>query len=249
MRRGRNSGPVLTMNAPVNPSLDNGVTSAPAPLLSPVERGLLLRAAIITAIAAVFIPIAILFIDRSVATFVAANMRSVRPYFDALTHIADPFVGLAVIAAMWVGARVLMDRPVGAISDVLLRCAIALCVVITLKDQLKYAFGRTWPETWTNNNPSFIDNGVYGFFPFHGGRGWMSFPSGHTATIFAVMTVLWMMWPRGRPLYALLCALVIIGLVGADYHWISDISAGSLLGLAVGVVSVRAGFRPVRDGA
>jgi hypothetical protein len=40
-------------------------------------------------------------------------------------------------------------------------------------------FGRTWPESWLGDNPSWIRDDVFGFFPFHGGRGWESFPSGH----------------------------------------------------------------------
>ena len=28
---------------------------------------------------------------------------------------------------------------------------------------MKYAFGRLWPETWVDNNPSWIHDGAYGF--------------------------------------------------------------------------------------
>ena len=52
-------------------------------------------------------------------------------------------------------------------------------------------FGRTWPETWTHNNPSLIHDGAYGFNWFHGGPGYELFPSGHMAAICAVISVLW----------------------------------------------------------
>src|SRR5580658_10495109 len=81
-------------------------------------------------------------------------------------------LGLAGLAALagW--------RP-GHWARIVIACCIAVLVAINLKDQLKYAFGRTWPETWVNDNPSWIGNGTYGFWPFHKGAGWASFPSGH----------------------------------------------------------------------
>ena len=121
--------------------------------------------------------------------------------------------------------------------------------LVVAKDELKYAFGRTWPETWTRNNPSLIRDNVFGFFPFHGGPGYASFPSGHTATICAVMTVFWICYPRWRPLYALAMAGVAIGLVGADFHFLSDVIAGGFLGLSVGWITValwEIGTRQVR---
>ena len=33
----------------------------------------------------------------------------------------------------------------------LMTCSISLIVAEAAKNQLKYDFGRTWPETWINN--------------------------------------------------------------------------------------------------
>jgi membrane-associated phospholipid phosphatase len=103
-----------------------------------------------------------------------------------------------------------------------------------IKSQLKFVFGRTWPETFVQNNPSFIRDGVYGFNFFHGGPGYASFPSGHTAAICALSSVLWIMAPKGRPLYVLAVLAVVVGLLGADYHFLSDIIAGGFVGTSVG---------------
>ncbi len=113
-------------------------------------------------------------------------------------------------------------------------CALSATVSIAFKDQLKLAFGRTWPETWTHHNPSLIHDGVYGFFPMHGGEGFSSFPSGHTTAISAVAGVLWWRAPRLRWLWALLVLLTGIGLLGANFHFLGDILAGALLGFACG---------------
>src|SRR5271154_2145787 len=80
--------------------------------------------------------------------------------------------------------------------------AIALCLSVfaslIISGIAKEAFGRTWPESWLGDNPSWIRDGMYGFFPFHGGDGWESFPSGHTSAIATLATVLWVAWPKLR---------------------------------------------------
>jgi membrane-associated phospholipid phosphatase len=48
------------------------------------------------------------------------------------------------------------------------------------------------------------------------------------------MAVLWHTLPRWRWLWATMVGLVAIGLLGADYHWLSDTIAGAYLGGAVG---------------
>jgi membrane-associated phospholipid phosphatase len=50
--------------------------------------------------------------------------------------------------------------------------------------------------------------------------------------------VLWIYYPKFRALDALVVAAVAIGLLGADYHFLSDIIAGSLLGTVTGWLTV-----------
>lgn len=124
------------------------------------------------------------------------------------------------------------------LQTVLAIAAANLLLTESIKIQLKFAFGRSWPETWVRNNPSFIRDGVYGFNPFHGGPGYASFPSGHTAAICALMSVLWICYPRFRLLYAGCIIVVAIGLVGANFHFLSDVIAGAFLGITTGWFSV-----------
>jgi membrane-associated phospholipid phosphatase len=141
--------------------------------------------------------------------------------------LSGPALIVAALAA-WFGWRP-GYRGWSAVS-----CAIAVVIATSFKDGLKQAFGRTWPETWVHGNPSFIRDGVYGFFPFHGGEGWASFPSGHTAAIGAVAGVLWSRAPGLRWLWALLMALTGVGLVADTYHFLGDVIAGGYLGFACG---------------
>jgi membrane-associated phospholipid phosphatase len=141
--------------------------------------------------------------------------------------LAGPALVVAAVAA-WRGWR-----PASR-GRTLIACAVAVVIATSCKDALKEAFGRTWPETGVLNNPSLIKDGVYGFSPFHGGEGWASFPSGHTAAIGAVAGVLWWRAPRFRWLWALLVALTATGLVADTYHFLGDVIAGGYLGFACG---------------
>ena len=175
------------------------------------------------------------FVDRGAAALAHADLVPHRAVFDALTHIVDPVPPLAGLGLAAAGLAALWGWRPGPVGRLLLACCLATAIAIVLKDQLKYAFGRLWPETWVDNNPSLIGTGAYGFFPFHGGRGWASFPSGHTTLVTAPMAVLWRRLPRWRPLVALPVVLVVVGLFGADYHFVGDMVAGLYLGAACGL--------------
>jgi membrane-associated phospholipid phosphatase len=185
----------------------------------------------------VAIPASIAFLDRPVASFAHEKLAPALPLFAALQRLSEPLPVLASLVLLWTLVQIVRGVRLSAFEDVCLRASVAVCAAVMIKDQLKWAFGRTWPETWVQNNPSYIKDGVYGFFPFHGGQGWYSFPSGHTTLICAAMAVFWIRWPRFRALYAAAVAAVVIGLLGADYHWVSDILAGAALGAAVGLVA------------
>lgn len=183
----------------------------------------------------VLVTLCVAFVDRPAAFLSHADLAGQRWAFVALTHLVDPVPPLAVAGAASAGLAALLGWRPGAVGRSLIACCLAALVAIALKDQLKLAFGRLWPETWVQNNPSLIRDDAYGFFPFHGGPGWSSFPSGHTTMMTAPMAALWGRLPRWRPILALPVVLVMVGLFGADYHFVGDMVAGLYLGAACGV--------------
>jgi membrane-associated phospholipid phosphatase len=46
--------------------------------------------------------------------------------------------------------------------------------------------------------------------------------------------VLWIVYPKWRPLYALVVLVVAVGLIGANYHFLSDVIAGGFVGTSTG---------------
>lgn len=181
--------------------------------------------------------ISYVWLDRPIALL--ANAYHVHQgNFAKLTYIPEPLVALACVTFAVCGLWVLARRPLPYWSNVALLSSISVLVTELTKNQLKFVFGRTWPETFVQNNPSFIRDGVYGFNFFHGGPGYASFPSGHTAATCALASVLWILVPQGRPLYAMVVMAVVVGLVGADYHFLSDIIAGGFVGISIGWMTV-----------
>ena len=177
------------------------------------------------------------FVDRPVAFYAHAHLTQYG-VFDALTRISEYLFVAAAIVFVLAGLRSLVSVQWARWQSALLLCGVSLTAAEAVKDELKFVFGRTWPETWVNNNPSLIGNGVFGFNFFHGGAGYASFPSGHTTAVCAVAAVLWFAYPKLRPLWVIAVLAVVVGLIGADYHFVSDIVAGGFLGASAGWMTV-----------
>lgn len=174
-------------------------------------------------------------LDRPLALFFSKTFPYTRA-FVTLTHIPDPLVPFAIVVFVGLGLWSLSGRALSHAQICALLSSISLIVAEATKAQLKYAFGRTWPATWVNNNPSFLHDGVYGFNFFRGGPEYASFPSGHMAVTCAVLSILWIYYPTARLLYTVAGLAVAVGLMGANYHFLSDVIAGSFVGVSSGLM-------------
>jgi len=201
------------------------------------------------ALMVIAVAVSFLWLDRPIAFFAHDHLLQA-PIFPGLTLLPEPLVPIALASLLALGLWRLAGQSMTKPLTTLLLCSVSLIVAETFKSQLKYLFGRTWAETWINGNPSLIRDGVYGFNFLHGGAGYASFPSGHTTAICAAVSVLWICYPKFRPLYGVAVAAVAVGLIGADYHFLSDIIAGGFLGTTSGWFAVLlAGEEPIRNSA
>ncbi|HXC02236.1 MAG TPA: phosphatase PAP2 family protein [Opitutaceae bacterium] len=187
--------------------------------------------------AVILIGLSIAFVDRPASTWTHALMHPA--FFVGLTHLVDPVLPASIIGLVATGVAAALGWRPQACGKTLIACCLAAVIAVVIKEQLKFVFGRTWPETWIGN-PSWIGNGAFGFHFFHGGEGWASFPSGHMTMITAPFAVLWQRARRWRWLCTVPVLAVAIGLFGADYHFVSDMIAGVYLGAAcaAGVVAL-----------
>jgi len=176
-------------------------------------------------------------IDRSVAFFVYHHQIDKFQVFRWLTYPPPELQTWSPLAL-----TVLMVRrawgPFVRWQKVLLVACLSLIVADEFRTSLGDVCGRYWPETWSDNNPSLIGNGRYGFHPFQRGDDIGSFPSGHATRILGFATVWLIATPRGRVIGAVLCAAMLMSLVAMNYHFVSDVIAGSVLGGIVATYAV-----------
>jgi membrane-associated phospholipid phosphatase len=177
-------------------------------------------------------------IDRPVAFFVNHHQINKFKVFRWLTYPPPELQTWSPLVL-----TVLMVRrawgPFAHWQKVLLVACLSLIVADQFRTSLGDVCGRYWPETWSNNNPSLIGNGAYGFHPFQRGDDTGSFPSGHAARILGFTTVWFIATPLSRVIGAVLCAAMLVSLVAMNYHFVSDVIAGSVLG---GMVATYAAY-------
>jgi membrane-associated phospholipid phosphatase len=201
-------------------------------------RGLLRRSLAAAAVCVVAVVVCYDWIDRPVAFYVHDHQIEQIRIFKWLT-VPPP------ITQRWsplVLALLMVRRAWGPLARWQKTLGVA-CLSLIVADEFRTSLGdlcgRYWPETWHDNNPSLIGDGTYGFHPFEGGDDIGSFPSGHAARIFGFAMVWWIATPRGRTLAILIGLPMLVSLVAMNYHFVSDVIAGSVLGGIVGAYAAR----------
>src|SRR5271157_1252998 len=86
-------------------------------------------------------------LDRPIALFVHDQFQHF-DLFRVLTYIPDIITPLMVLAFAAAGLHAWSGRPLPKLQTVVVLAVASLAVAAVVKDQLKFAFGRTWPETW-----------------------------------------------------------------------------------------------------
>jgi len=202
-------------------------------------RTLLLRTLIATAFCIGAVLICYFWIDRPVAFFVYDHRINKIQVFRWLTYPPPEVQNWSALALTILMVR----RAWGSFlrwQKTLFVACLSLIVADDFRISLGDVFGRYWPETWTHDNPSLIGTGTYGFHPFQRGDDVGSFPSGHATRILAFATVWLIAIPRNRILQIVvivLSASMLVSLVAMNYHFVSDVIAGSVLG---GIVAMYA---------
>jgi len=196
-------------------------------------RPVLADAALWLVSGAVLVGLSVLLVDQPISTW-SHDVLHRPPLAVDITLIANwkyPVcaASLVILAAF---AASIAGRPIGPLWRTAIAASIATFLATLAVAFVKHGFGREWPETWVNNNPSWISNHAYGFYPLHGGEGYESFPSGHTARTTAPFAVLWHRLPKLRVLWVLPTLIIAAALVAADFHFVGDCIGGAYLGVA-----------------
>lgn len=183
--------------------------------------------------------VAIPWIDRPVVDLVHLHTQGTR-WIQHIAELPAPLFVLAWPTFLIIGAVGLYRRRLPEWAITLWLAGGAVGVGNLAKQALKYTFGRTWPDTWLHENPSYLHDGVFEFKFFAGNYAYASFPSGHLTVMLACTAVIALRHRVLRVPCAIAIALTAFGQIAAAYHWTSDVLAGAALGIAVGTVFVSA---------
>lgn len=193
---------------------------------------LLRRSLIVTGSCILAVVICYFWVDRSVAFFVYDHQINTIAVFRWLTYPPPEIQSWSALVL----AILIVRRAWGPFlrwQKVLLVACISLIVADDFRISLGDVFGRYWPETWTHDNPSLIGTGTYGFHPFQRGDDVGSFPSGHACRILGFGGVWMIAMPEVRVLAIVLSVPLLASLVAMNYHFVSDVIAGSVLGALI----------------
>jgi membrane-associated phospholipid phosphatase len=150
--------------------------------------------------------------------------------------LSVPLVTTSVFVVF--GILAIMGRQFSIFERTILLCDVSILIANAIKNQLKFVFGRTWPDSWGPHIISLVHDKVYGFNFFQSGGSFESFPSGHAAGVAAVISVLWVVYPKLRPLCAICIGAADGGLVLLNLHFISDVVTGTFVGASTGLFTL-----------
>jgi len=198
---------------------------------------LLRRSSIAVALCLAAVLLCYFWIDRPVAFFVHRHHFNEITVLRWLTYPPPEVQTWSPLILTILAVR----RALGPLSrwqKVLLVACASLIVTDQFRVCLGDIFGRYWPETWFQDNPSLVGNGTYGFHPFERGDDLGSFPSGHAARILSFAVVWFMSMPRVRAAGAVVSLAMLLSLVLMNYHFVGDVIAGAFLGGIIAAYAV-----------
>ncbi len=187
---------------------------------------------------ALFALISVRWFDRSVALWVHDIFGGRHVSLDLADSPVLSIPLLAAVIFVICGVAAISGRKFSKFETAVLLCDISTLAADAIKNQLKFAFGRTWPDSWGPDILSLVRDSTYGFHFFHSGRAFESFPSGHAAVVAASMSVLWVVYPKLRVLWGVVVVAAGVGLVALNLHFLSDVVAGSFVGISTGLFTV-----------
>jgi membrane-associated phospholipid phosphatase len=152
--------------------------------------------------------------------------------FKQITRLGESQWYLAGGLLLWLFYRKKDLHTAG--GGLLLLSSVALSGIIA--NILKCLLGRARPRLYVHEQ-------IYGFDFFHIEYAWLSFPSGHSATALGAASAMALIFPRYKIFFYLVGVIVAASRIILAQHWLSDVIAGSILGLATTILLYNKYFR------
>lgn len=170
-------------------------------------------------VAAILVCISYAYFDAPIEAYTRAHQLAKYKIFKCLIRFPEVFVLTAFLIILGLIAHCVIKPSFTPLKEKLLAYSVGLMAAYAIKDIFKFFFTRA------------------NIYFFHGGYTYGSFPSGHTTIPFFAAGFLWFWLPSLRPVLFIIPALVVIGLLATNSHFLSDIIGGAGLGLIIGFYS------------
>ena len=185
--------------------------------------------AVLSVIVLLAILVSIKFLDAEIALRILKFLLSFRTLHKLTQNIPDILaflVGVGTIL-MWIIYFFRIHKKIIDTETKFLKlAATTLPVTYVLKTLLQFSFGRTNPRDWLLENQPLVFNWFHKL-----GNG--SFPSGHMTVFAAFGSAVFIFYPQYRRIVLILLLLLGFALIITDYHYLSDIIAGTYLGISI----------------
>ena len=181
------------------------------------------------------------FLDRDVATFFLANIDTYEPIGDTISIVGESHWYLATGLLGFLFFKYYKKNRLYEQRFLFLLYINLFSGIISLL--LKWLFSRIRPWglrpghdeygflAFQNWDMPFLEKMKYHFYTlFESPTTYSSFPSGHTTTVFAVVTYLSILFPKYIYLWLSLAVVVAGSRILANDHFISDLFAGAMIG-------------------
>jgi PAP2 superfamily len=173
------------------------------------------------------------YLDTAIALFVFRLIRSSHFITQATSDIPDtlPYIAITLTVVSWTVRFFLLRLGIQNRHTTFLRAfGTVLPIAFVVKFIFQYIFGRSDPHLWLlfHHPPH--------FYWFRINEGYGCFPSGHMTVFTALMATLSHYYRRYRPIFVALLILLALALIGTDYHFLSDVTAGVFLGMVVALI-------------
>ena len=165
-----------------------------------------------------------LFFDYSISKFFYNINSQTKSLFETLTHFGDSLYFFVPTILIWSVIKIIQNKNkiILTISDISLFIFFNILISGIAVQIFKHILGRPRPPLFHSNNLSTID--IFNF-----DSRWHSFPSGHTATIFAFIFCLTFLFPKIKNILITIAVVIASTRVIVGAHYVSDIFGGALV--------------------
>ena len=164
-----------------------------------------------------------LFFDYSISKFFYNINSQTKSLFETLTHFGDSLYFFIPTIIIWATIKIIKNKNKILLtsSDISLFIFFNILISGITVQIFKHILGRPRPSLFHSNNLSVID--IFNF-----DSRWHSFPSGHTATIFAFIFCLVFLFPKIKNILITIAIIIASTRVIVGAHYVSDIFGGAL---------------------